>query len=340
MAAGTPGGKKLRIWLDGCYDMMHWGHANVLRQAREAVGGNCHLVLGIHSDAEIARHKGPCIMNETERYPAARAVKWVDEVVEDVPYCPTLPLLREHQIDLVIHGDDVAVDASGRNAYEEIIAAGMFKTVPRTDGVSTTDLIERMLYPDRTDHFFGLKRSMLSSRRVVEFAAGNKCPAAADKVVYVDGAFDIFHIGHIELLRKAKELGSHLIVGLHDDKTINEYKGRNYPIMNLHERVLGILSCRYVDEVIIGAPWAVTKDMIQSMHIQFVVHGKRPVDMLPGHQDPYAEAKAAGVYTEVDSGNPLTTSQIVERVVRRHQEFLERNRKKIAHDGTSAPMAQ
>lgn len=38
--------------------------------------------------------------------------------------------------------------------------------------------------------------------------------------------------------------------------------------MNLHERSLSVLACRYVDEVIIGAPWEVTKDMV-SMHIRF-----------------------------------------------------------------------
>eukprot|EP00727_Mastigamoeba_balamuthi_P006743 m51a1_g269 putative ethanolamine-phosphate cytidylyltransferase (335) ;mRNA; r:245271-246922 len=328
--AQTEAKRPLRIWLDGCFDMMHWGHANVLRQARLAVGEPCHLLLGIHSDAEIQRAKGPCIMHERERYEAARACKWVDEVVEDVPYSPTVEILTKHKVDLVIHGDDVAVDANGKNAYADIIDAGVrFKTVPRTDGVSTTDLIERMLHPEKKGHFFGLKRCMLSSRRVCDFALTNKDPTPNDVVIYVDGAFDLFHVGHIELLRKAKELGTHLIVGIHDDKVINTYKGRNYPIMNLHERTLGVLSCRYVDEVIIGAPWAVTKDMIEAMRIKHVVHGTRAVDMLPGHPDPYKAAKEAGVYREIDSTLGLTTADIVERVVKRHEEFLERQRKKL-----------
>jgi len=330
--------KVTRIWLDGCFDMCHWGHANVLRQARLAVGEPCYLLLGIHSDAEIARQKGPCIMTEGERYGAARAVKWVDEVVEDVPYSPTPEILLKHQVDLVIHGDDVAVDASGKNAYDAIVQAGVrFKTVPRTDGVSTTDLIDRMLDPTKMDHFFGLRHSMLTSRRVAEFAAGCRKPTKDDVIVYVDGAFDLFNIGHIELLKKAKALGTYLVVGLHDDKVINECRGRNYPIMNLHERVLGVLSCRYVDEVVIGAPWAVTREMIETMRLKYVVHGCCPVDMLPGKPDPYAEAKEAGVYREIDSGCTLTTQDIVHRVVQRHQEFLERNRKKAIKDAACTP---
>jgi len=62
-----------------------------------------------------------------------------------------------------------------------------------------------------------------------------------------------------------------LLVGVHDDPTINRHLGKNYPIMNLHERVLNVLSCGHVDDVIIGAPWAVSDDMITTFNIQKVV---------------------------------------------------------------------
>lgn len=53
-----------RIWVDGCFDMMHYGHANALRQAK--MMGD-YLVVGVHSDAEIAKNKGPTVMKEDER---------------------------------------------------------------------------------------------------------------------------------------------------------------------------------------------------------------------------------------------------------------------------------
>lgn len=332
--------KVQRIWLDGCFDMCHFGHANVLRQARLSVGEPCYLLLGIHSDEEIQRQKGPCIMREQERYGAARACKWVDEVVEDVPYSPTPEILVRHGVDMVIHGDDVAIDASGKDAYDAIRRAGVrFHTVPRTDGVSTTDLIARMLDPTKKDHFSGLRRAMLSSRRVAEFAAGARPPTRDDVVVYVDGAFDLFHVGHVEFLRRARALGTYLIVGVHDDATVNSIKGRNFPIMNISERTLGVLSCRLADEVVIGAPYAITREMIESMHAKFVVHGKRPVDLLPDRSDPYAVPKEMGIFAEVDSGQTLTTNEIVDRLVRRHADFEARNRKKVEKDGTTAPSA-
>lgn len=98
-------------------------------------------------------------------------------------------------------------------------------------------------------------------------------PKADDRIVYIDGAFDLFHVGHVETLRRAKEKGTFLYVGIHDDKTVNIHKGRNYPIMNLHERVMNVLSCKYVDEVVIGAPWEVTRDLLNVLNVHVVVSG-------------------------------------------------------------------
>jgi hypothetical protein len=57
-------------------------------------------------------------------------------------------------------------------------------------------------------------------------------------------------------------------------------RGRHRPIMNLHERSLSVLACRYVDEVIIGAPWDISKDMVNylsvgnhtNFHIRCMIH--------------------------------------------------------------------
>lgn len=54
-----------KVWADGCFDLMHYGHANALRQAREF---GDYLVVGVHSDEEIRKNKGPPVMTEQERY--------------------------------------------------------------------------------------------------------------------------------------------------------------------------------------------------------------------------------------------------------------------------------
>ena len=67
-------------------------------------------------------------------------------------------------------------------------------------------------------------------------------PQPGDRIVYVAGAYDLFHVGHLDFLELARSKGDYLIVGLHTDPTVNRYKGANYPIMNLHERVSVLLN--------------------------------------------------------------------------------------------------
>lgn len=61
------------------------------------------------------------------------------------------------------------------------------------------------------------------------------------------------------------------MVGIYSDETINNLKGSNFPIQNLHERVLNILAMKYVDEVIIGAPWLISEQFITNMNINLVL---------------------------------------------------------------------
>jgi ethanolamine-phosphate cytidylyltransferase len=62
-------------------------------------------------------------------------------------------------------------------------------------------------------------------------------------------------------------------VGVHNDSVTNSHRGMNLPIMNLHERVLSVLGCKYVDDVLIDAPYVITKEMIVSLNISVVLHG-------------------------------------------------------------------
>ena len=53
-------------------------------------------------------------------------------------------------------------------------------------------------------------------------------------------------------VQAARRLGDFLIVGLHTDEDVTARRGTHLPIMDLHERSLSVLACRYVNEVIIG----------------------------------------------------------------------------------------
>lgn len=457
--------KPIRVYMDGCFDMMHFGHANALRQAK-ALGDV--LVVGINPTVEIMAHKGPPVMTDHERLMAVESVKWVDEVLVDVPYEVTPEfldkLITEHHIDFIVHGDDPCIGKDGQDVYAAVKEQGRFRTVKRTEGVSSTDIVGRMLLCTRDHHldasgnatsppllvnsipstpvlasslpplrldaspaltqgslgapedadedtrseraeiseaarvakatwerreresvagapngvatrspsvsssvppvaarrasssgvaakeedvrqlaegrgkdqpFTRVSTFLPTTRRLIQFAGGGRALQPGDRVVYIDGAFDMFHCGHIETLAAARALGDFLLVGIHDDATVNAHKGRNFPIMNLHERTLSVLSCKYVDEVIIGAPWAVTEDMVRTMNISLVVHGSHfDVEQLGTDMglDAYSVPKELGIYQEVVSKSNLTVMGILDRIVTNRESYLKRNNKKTKQE--------
>lgn len=69
----------------------------------------------------------------------------------------------------------------------------------------------------------------------------------------------MFHAGHVAILKQAREFGDYLIAGVHSDEVVNAQRGLNMPIMNLNERVLSVLGCAYVNDVLIDAPLRITR---------------------------------------------------------------------------------
>lgn len=68
--------------------------------------------------------------------------------------------------------------------------------------------------------------------------------------VWVNGCFDILHIGHIKLLEYAKSHGTHLVVGIDSDERIKEAKGSSRPFNSLEDRKDFLESIRVVDKVV------------------------------------------------------------------------------------------
>lgn len=322
-----------RVWSDGCYDMVHFGHANQLRQTK-AMGD--YLVVGVHSDAEIIKHKGPPVFTQEERYKIVKSIKWVDEVVEDAPYITSIETLDKFDCDFCVHGSDITLDSEGLDTYRFVKAAGRYQECQRTIGVSTTDLVDRML--DATGSArpetpcSRVTRFLPTTKKIMQFAGEIKEQKPGDKIVYVAGAFDIFHVGHVDFLEQVSKHGDYIIVGLFSDKFINRNRGPKYPIMNMQERVLSVLACKYVSEVVIDAPYSITEELMDHFKVDIVCHGKTTVEPDENGRDPYEVAREQGKYLEVDSGNKLTTQMVVERIVSRKNDFIKRNNNKEAKE--------
>mmetsp|Transcript_49968 Transcript_49968/g.75993 ORF Transcript_49968/g.75993 Transcript_49968/m.75993 type:complete len:85 (+) Transcript_49968:194-448(+) len=84
-------------------------------------------------------------MPHSERYEIVKACKWADEVVPEVDYDPTLEIMDKYNCSHCVHGDDIAVAATGLDSYHAIKTANRMITVKRTEGISTTDIIGRLL---------------------------------------------------------------------------------------------------------------------------------------------------------------------------------------------------
>ena len=69
------------------------------------------------------------------------------------------------------------------------------------------------------------------------------------KVGYTTGVYDLFHIGHLNILKRAKEHCDYLIVGVSTDEVVESYKGKK-PVIPFSERIEIVKAIRYVDEVI------------------------------------------------------------------------------------------
>ena len=80
------------------------------------------------------------------------------------------------------------------------------------------------------------------------------------KIGYTQGTFDMFHIGHLNLLRQAKEQCEKLIVGINSDQLVQEYKSKT-PVVNEHDRMDIVKEIRCVDEVLLCGGVAANKKL-------------------------------------------------------------------------------
>lgn len=132
--------KEIRILMDGAFDLLHFGHMNAFRLARSL---GTQLVVGVNSDESITQCKGAPLMSDNERLTMVSSCKFVDEVIPGFSYIMSSEYLNwaieKYKIDYVIHGDDPCI-VDGKDVYEAAKAAGKFRNIPRTCGVSTTGM--------------------------------------------------------------------------------------------------------------------------------------------------------------------------------------------------------
>lgn len=354
----------VKIWIDGCFDFAHHGHAGAMRQAREH---GEELYVGVHNDNDILVNKGPPVMTLEERMIAVDGCRWCTQSVADAPYVTDYRVMDKYGCQYVVHGDDITTDKDGNDCYAEMKERGRFIVVKRTPNISTTDLVGRMLLFSREHHIQSVseedwnnKSSELLSDASIEsyksYATATDAKSAGvqvymncegnvhklvngcdelengnKKAYFVNGGFDLFNPGHILLLKKINELavadGAIVVVGVSDDATVNQMKGSNYPIMNLFERSLCVLQSKYIDVLILATPEKITTAFIESFN---KVSSHTISKVFHGPTKLVAE-DYDGIDVEtvnVEKFGDMDVSSIVDRVIANREAFEERQRRK------------
>ena len=347
--------KPIRIYMDGVFDIIHSGHFNAFRQAQYL--GDI-LVCGLNSDADVAKAKGKTLMDIKERSSLAGSSKWISEVALDTPYTPTIETLDTYNCDYLAHGDDIPTNEHGQTIYDDLIAKKRLRVFRRTEGISTTVIIGRLLLgmKDKFDALdekdpknielkksyvelentsnlqFGTMTTLLTTSYRISDFSNKKLPKKGDKVVYICGEFDVLHQVHIEALKKSKESGDYVYVGVYDDLTVNKRKGKYHPVLNVNERCLNLLALKYVDDVIFGAPERITEDLIHNLNVNVVVQFITP-EMKEGkcskEEKNYEVAKKLGILKEIEVSGELTNDVLSDRIWENKEQYIKKYIKKI-----------
>ena len=119
---------------------------------------------------------------------------------------------------------------------------------------------------------------------------------------------DLFHYGHVNLLKDAKKLGDILIVGIHSDSTIESYKRK--PIMNMKDRITVVEAYKYVDEVIPDAPLVITQKYIMDNNINVVAHAHQESENKK-YSYMYKIPYELGIFRRLEYTDNISTTDII-----------------------------
>tara|TARA_Y100000389_G_C17080850_1_gene326551 strand:- start:81 stop:560 length:480 start_codon:yes stop_codon:yes gene_type:complete len=128
--------------------------------------------------------------------------------------------------------------------------------------------------------------------------------------IYADGVFDLTHYGHHKLLRRAKELGEKLVVGVHRDNDVETYKRK--PILNYYERVQNISCLEFIYKIVPG-PLIITEAFLNEHNIDMVVHAHEIKDE-ERYREMYKVPNDLGKFKRLDYSSEISTTDIINRI--------------------------
>ena len=192
----------IKVMTSGVFDTLHLGHINILTRAKQQ---GDYLIVGIQDDESAKKSKGKYpTLNFEEREKQVKALPFVDEIVKysDVDQ---RELWSKIKPNIVVQGDDYVHSGDRTNALlylkEQNIRLMLF---PRTEGISSTEIKQRIIYDDRKDveHINNLKILPIEKLKIYEDYDDKKVKILKEKI------------------KKEKIFFNPITVGVHEDLQI------------------------------------------------------------------------------------------------------------------------
>jgi cytidyltransferase-like protein len=133
--------ERVVVYVDIVGDLFHAGHVRFLEQAKTF--GN-YLIVGVLEDDVVEEYKRRPVVSLEDRAKVIAACRSVDEVIIAPPLRLTEEMVAQHQISYVVHGDDFNRELL-EDQYGVALRLGIFRTVPYTPGISTTQIIRNIV---------------------------------------------------------------------------------------------------------------------------------------------------------------------------------------------------
>jgi cytidyltransferase-like protein len=139
--------------------------------------------------------------------------------------------------------------------------------------------------------------------------AGSK---VARRTVYMDGVFDLFHVGHWNAIQQCAALGDRVLIGVVGDADAASYK--RPPIVQQDDRVAVVAALGVVDKVICPCPLIVTESFMHQHGIDLVVHGFANDDDAAKQEEFFRTPVQLGKFQRIDYYQGLSTTDIIQKI--------------------------
>jgi len=135
------------------------------------------------------------------------------------------------------------------------------------------------------------------------------------RIIYVDGIWDCFHMGHVLHFKKVKKLDNQdniLIVGIISDKDATEYKRK--PIYDETNRKILIQSCKYVDKIIMNSPLIINEEFINKHNIDLICHGFYDLNDVKKQEEFFKIPIKLNKFRAIEYNKGISTTDIIKKI--------------------------